>query len=77
MDAGRKPAGLPALREDVRLLKDAPAASGAPRWLLHDPVRDSFFEIGLEAFQLISLWNPALTAKGLAERASSQTGDRA
>jgi putative peptide zinc metalloprotease protein len=68
-----KPVPLPALREDIRLLKDAASPSGAPRWLIHDPVRDSFFEIGLEAFQLMSLWSGARTAAELARHATEQT----
>jgi putative peptide zinc metalloprotease protein len=69
-----KPIPLPVLREDIRLLKDAASPSGAPRWLIHDPVRDSFFEIGLEAFQLMSLWSGTGTAAELASRVSDQTG---
>jgi putative peptide zinc metalloprotease protein len=69
-----KPVPLPALREDLRLLQDSPAQSGAPRWLLHDPVRDSFFEIGLEAFQLISLWHRSETVAALAVLASAESG---
>jgi putative peptide zinc metalloprotease protein len=69
-----KPVPLPALREDVRLLQDSPANSGAPRWLLHDPLRDSFFEIGLEAFQLISLWHRCETVPELAALASADSG---
>ncbi|MFM9975888.1 MAG: HlyD family efflux transporter periplasmic adaptor subunit [Beijerinckiaceae bacterium] len=71
---GQKPVPLPVLREDIRLLKDAASPSGAPRWLIHDPVRDSFFEIGIEAFQLISLWSSSRTVDELAKRASEQTG---
>jgi putative peptide zinc metalloprotease protein len=69
-----KPIPLPALREDVRLFPDAPAASGAPRWLLHDPVRNTFFEIGLEAFQLISLWHGSKTVAELVQKASVTAG---
>jgi putative peptide zinc metalloprotease protein len=68
------PAPLPALREDVRLLKDSAAPTGAPRWLLHDPVRDTFFEIGLEAYQLISTWSLASTIPELSIRVSAETG---
>jgi putative peptide zinc metalloprotease protein len=56
---------LLSLREDIRLINDAPGQAGEPRWLIHDPVRDTFFEIGLEAFQLMSLWPKAATAAEL------------
>jgi putative peptide zinc metalloprotease protein len=74
IEQANKPVPLPILREDVRLLQDSPAPSGAPRWLLHDPVRDSFFEIGLEAFQLISIWHASETVSELAQHASAQSG---
>ena len=68
------PALLPALREDIRLLPDEAAAAGAPRWLLHDPVKDAFYSVGLEAFQIISLWSSKATAEALAKRVSEQHG---
>ena len=68
------PPRLPALREDIRLLPDEAAPAGSPRWLLHDPVRDTFFSIGYDAFQIISLWSPTLTADALAALASQANG---
>ncbi len=65
---------LPALREDIRLLPDEAAPAGSPRWLLHDPVREAFFSIGYEAFQLISLWSPQSTVEGLATVATRVNG---
>jgi putative peptide zinc metalloprotease protein len=62
------PATLPQLREDIRLLPDQRATAGQPRWLIHDILRDSFYEIGLEAFHLISLWANAKSAQDLARQ---------
>ncbi|MGL4637893.1 MAG: biotin/lipoyl-binding protein [Beijerinckiaceae bacterium] len=60
------PPPLPQLREDIRLLPDQRRQSGEARWLIHDTLRDSFFDIGLEAFQLLSLWSRAASAPELA-----------
>ncbi len=39
--------------------------SGAPVWIILDPVRNKFFRITYELFQLLSLWNKAGTARKL------------
>jgi putative peptide zinc metalloprotease protein len=56
---------LPPLREDLQILRAGPSYSGAPGWVLHDPVSNRFFKLGYEAFQLVSLWNAAKTREGL------------
>lgn len=48
---------LPPLREDLRLLPAAAARDGSPRWVIFDPVRHRYFQIGLEAFELLSRWS--------------------
>ncbi len=48
---------LPPLREDLRLLPAAPARDGSPRWVIFDPARHRYFQIGLEAFELLSRWS--------------------
>jgi putative peptide zinc metalloprotease protein len=65
---------LPALREDIRLLPDEAALAGSPRWLLHDPVKDAFYSVGFEAFQIIALWSPKMTAEALATLAGERHG---
>jgi putative peptide zinc metalloprotease protein len=65
---------LPPLRQDIRIERDAASPGGAPRWLLHDPVRNSFYEIGPEAHALLSLWSSDLTAPELAAIAAQETG---
>ncbi len=59
---------LPALREDLRLMQGAPLIDGAPSWLLFDPVRHRYFQIGPDAFELLSLWG-AGTVGGLRQSA--------
>ena len=44
---------LPALRQDLKLLPGAHDEDGAPRWLLHDRARNSYFTLTLDALALI------------------------
>ncbi|HSM42371.1 MAG TPA: biotin/lipoyl-binding protein, partial [Afifellaceae bacterium] len=55
--AGEFDRALPPLREDLRLLPAAPARDGSPRWVIFDPARHRYFQIGLEAFELLSRWS--------------------
>ena len=64
---------LPPLREDLRLLPAAPSFDGSPRWVIFDPARHRYFQIGLEAFELLSRWSVG-TVTGLSARAKSELG---
>jgi putative peptide zinc metalloprotease protein len=60
MNLKAHPAGealLPPLREDLRLIPGAPTADGSPTWVLIDPVRGKYFQIGWAASQMLSRWN--------------------
>jgi putative peptide zinc metalloprotease protein len=70
------PASLPELRDEVRLLRDPGGSSHAGEAVLHDPVRDSYFSLGPEALQLLSLWSAASTPAELAARAEAVYGRR-
>lgn len=48
---------LPPLREDLRLIPGASAADGSPTWVLADPVRSKYFQIGWAAYLMLSRWN--------------------
>ena len=48
------PLALPALRQDLRILKAAPAADGRARWLLHDPVAGRFHRLGQHVIEILS-----------------------
>lgn len=48
---------LPPLRDDVQLVSGAPSPDGAPTWVLVDPVRGKYFQIGWVAYQMLSRWN--------------------
>ena len=64
---------LPQLREDLRLLPAAPAMDGSPRWVIFDPVRHRYFQVGLEAFELLSRWSAGSIAL-LIDRAKTDLG---
>jgi putative peptide zinc metalloprotease protein len=48
---------LPPLREDLRLIAGASAADGSPTWVIVDPVRGKYFQIGWSAYQILSRWS--------------------
>jgi putative peptide zinc metalloprotease protein len=48
---------LPPLREDLRIIAGAPAADGSPTWVIADPVRGKYFQIGWAAYQILSRWS--------------------
>ena len=48
---------LPPLREDLRLIPGAPGADGSPVWVIVDPVRGKYFQIGWAAYQILSRWS--------------------
>ncbi len=73
-EPGQQP--LPVLREDIRLTKSRPAVTGAPQWLLFDPLSHAYFHIDIEAFQLLDCWRGAATVDELAERAEARHGRR-
>ena len=69
-------AELPLLREDLRLFPGAPLANRAPSWLIYDPSRNRYFQIGDGMFQLLSLWT-AGTPEVLLQRVEAEFGTRA
>lgn len=52
---------LPALRQDLKLLPGSHDEDGAPRWLLHDRVRNRYFTLSVDALALIRHWLPGRT----------------
>ncbi|MEM8791287.1 MAG: HlyD family efflux transporter periplasmic adaptor subunit [Pseudomonadota bacterium] len=64
---------LPALREELRILRGAPLISGAPSWLIFDPVRHKYFQIGQDTFGLLAHWKSGTVGK-LREALSSEGG---
>lgn len=64
---------LPPLREELRILRGAPLLSGEPSWLVFDPVRHKYFQIGQGAFGLLSHWKAGTVGK-LRDALSSEGG---
>ncbi len=58
-------AGLPALRQDLKLLPGPHDEDGAPRWLLYDSVRNCYFTLAESALDLIRYWLPGATADAM------------
>ncbi len=48
---------LPPLREDLRLIAGTSAAYGSPTWVIVDPIRGKYFQIGWDAYQILSRWS--------------------
>jgi putative peptide zinc metalloprotease protein len=67
---------LPILREDVRLTRSRPGVTGAPQWLLFDPLAHAYFQIDIEAFQLLECWRDATTVDELILLAVARNGRR-
>ncbi len=45
------------LRDDLEISTAAPFLSGAPGWVIHDPVRHRFFQIGQFTMEVLSRWS--------------------
>ena len=58
---------LPPLREDLQVIRTGPSYSGAPVWVVFDPLANRFFKIGYELCQLLSFWNECPSRAALAE----------
>lgn len=65
---------LPPLRQDLELLPGPPLPDGAASWLVRDPVRNRYFEIGeLEAL-LLARWEADASPDALAAAAAQRLG---
>ncbi|MGB5792073.1 MAG: peptidase M50, partial [Poseidonibacter sp.] len=47
---------LPILRDDLKLIESSVAEDGSKQWLLYDALQNKYFTIGIDAFNLLSLW---------------------
>jgi putative peptide zinc metalloprotease protein len=50
---------FPSLREELALLPGPSLADGQPSWSLHDPIRNQFFRIDWQSFEILSRWQMA------------------
>jgi putative peptide zinc metalloprotease protein len=65
---------LPPLREDLQIVRGGTSLSGEPVWIVLDPIRNRFFRITFEMFQLLSLWNIARSMRGLVQAVHAHFG---
>ena len=64
---------LPALRDDLEIVKGAPLSNGAPSWVIFDPASNKYFEVGREILDQLSLWKVG-TVEKLSDRLLSELG---
>lgn len=69
-------APLPVLREDLQIMRVGASYSGAPTWVVFDPIRNRFFRITYEMFQLLSLWNVSRTVGNLLRTVNARLVER-
>ena len=67
---------LPPVREDIRIIAGASSADGSPTWVIADPVRGKYFQIGWAAYQILSRWS-AQTAEAILAQIHTDTTCRA
>lgn len=60
-------APLPALREDLHVQRVGAYRDGSPRFRIHDPLRNRYFELGLIEVEMLSVWRKDATAVELAQ----------
>ncbi len=70
------PPPLPRLRQDLAVSPGAPSPSGAPAWVIHDPLQHRFIQIDAAARDLLALWPEARDAASLAALMQARTGAR-
>lgn len=65
---------LPRLREDLQVMRGGTSYSGEPIWIVLDPLRNRFFRVTYEMFQLLSVWNRSATIGSLNKTLSARFG---
>ena len=48
---------LPPLRKNLQFLRGAPTPEGVPTWTIVDPVRNKYFQIEWQVYQLLQRWS--------------------
>ncbi|WP_144223371.1 HlyD family efflux transporter periplasmic adaptor subunit [Mesorhizobium amorphae] len=65
---------LPRLREDLQVMRGGTSYSGEPVWIVLDPLRNRFFRVTYEMFQLLSVWNRSPTVGSLNKTLDARFG---
>jgi len=66
---------LPPLRKNLQFLRGAPTSEGVPTWTVVDPVRNRYFQIEWNVYQLLQRW-PCGTIEKLVEETAHNTTSR-
>jgi putative peptide zinc metalloprotease protein len=67
-----KPARLPLLREELRLIPAANNHDGSPAWMIQDPICNKFYRIGWLDFELLLRWQ-LLDIKNIIDDVNTET----
>jgi putative peptide zinc metalloprotease protein len=65
-------APLPAVREDLHVQRVGAYRDGSPRFRIHDPLRNRYFELGLIDVEMLALWRQGSTPGEIAQGVSRQ-----
>ena len=63
---------LPAMREDLHVQRVGAYRDGSPRFRIHDPLRNRYFELGLIEVELLGQWRGGATPVELAAAVSRE-----
>jgi len=63
---------LPPLRDDVQVVKGMPTLQGESTWTMIDPIKNTYFQIGWGAYQMLSRWSVG-TAEKLVKTVADET----
>ncbi|HYF20196.1 MAG TPA: HlyD family efflux transporter periplasmic adaptor subunit [Ramlibacter sp.] len=79
MGAGGKPPEpadqpLPPLRSDLHIQRVGSFRDGSPRFRIHDPLRNRYFELGMLDVEILSSWQAGESPRILAERMEVEQG---
>ena len=64
---------LPALRANLNFYPSARTSTGAPTWVIYDPIRHSYFNIGRLEFEMLSRWATAQSMEVLIAQINQKT----
>lgn len=73
--AQQKERPLPPLRKNLQFLRGAPSPEGVPTWTIVDPVRNKYFQIEWQVYQLLERWS-AGTIESLVKVVARDTTSR-
>ena len=64
---------LPPLRANLNLYPSTRTVEGAPTWVIYDPVRHRYFNVGRLEFEMLRRWETQKTLEQLIEKVNQET----